>query len=169
MTDIDIILVDAKNAVYRHGYTRAQLRTSTGQSTGAIFGMLSCLIRLHRYYPKALFLFCWDGQKPKESWRHKLCPTYKSNRGVGEVPKEVQAILAQIPEIKKMLRLMGFAQFEVANIEADDEIGIIAVALAKRKDVSRVLVYSMDKDYFGLIDDKIHVVRDLDKSMKCKH
>lgn len=165
---MDVVLVDAKNAVYRHGWTRAQLKTTDGKYTGAIFGVLSCLIRLEKYYPKALFLFCWDGQNTKKSWRHQLCPSYKSNRGIGETPREVTRILGQIPEIKKMLCLLGFAQFEVENVEADDLIGIIATALAKRKEVDRVLIYSMDKDYFGLIDDKISVVRDLDKSSKCE-
>ncbi len=167
---MDVVLVDAKNCVYRHGFTRAHLKTADGKYTGALFGVLSCLIRLSRYYPKAAFVFCWDGEETFKSWRHSICKTYKCKRAKkpSDVPPEVGIILKQIPLIKKILTILGFAQFEVANLEADDLIGVIASSLYKRSDVKRVLIYSMDKDYYGLVNKKIQVVRDLDKSSQCE-
>ena len=166
----DVILVDSKNAVYRHGYTRALLTNSSGKPTGAIFGILSCLIRLHNFHPKAKFIFCWDGKETFKSWRHTLCDTYKANRAKkpGELPVEVKSILSQIPAIKKVITLLGFPQYEIENLEADDLLGILSKTLSKRKDVNRVLIYSMDKDCYQLIGDKVGVVRDLDKSAKCE-
>lgn len=168
---MDVICIDARNAVYRHGWTRAQLHNSEGKPTGAIFGILSCLLRLYKYYPNAKFIFCWDGKEPKKSWRHVMCSTYKAHRhsaNGGEMPVEVKNILSQIPAIKKVIALLGFQQYEVPYLEADDLIGIVATSLAKRKDVDRVLIYSMDKDYYQLITLKVQVLRDLDKANKCK-
>lgn len=168
---MDIILVDARNAVYRHGWTRANLYNSSGKPTGAIHGFLSCLIRLKKFYPKAQFILCWDGKDPKESWRHKLCSTYKANRSSAkgeEPPQEVKNILSQIPAVRKVSDILGIAQFDVDYLEADDLIGILAVALASKSEIRNVYVYSMDKDMYQLIGGKISVVRDLDKAKKCK-
>lgn len=166
----DVILIDAKNATFRHGFTRALLSNSEGTPTGAIFGLLGCLIRLYGFYPKAKFIFCWDGDQTHKSWRNKFCKTYKANRRKPneERPPEVTAILKQIPIIRKMLSILGFRQFVVPTLEADDLIGILANELSKKKDIARVLIYSMDKDMYQLIGDKISVVRDLDKSLDCK-
>ena len=64
---MDVVLVDAKNATYRHGWTRSSLHNSAGQPTGAIFGILSCLLRLYKFHPKAQFIFCWDGKDTYKS------------------------------------------------------------------------------------------------------
>lgn len=168
---MDVVLVDAKNATYRHGWTRSSLHNSAGQPTGAIFGILSCLLRLYKFHPKAQFIFCWDGKDTYKSWRHKVCGTYKANRskpGSKDVPVEVKDILSQIPAIKKVIDILGFPQYEVERLEADDLIGILAKYVARKSGVENVFIYSMDKDMHQLIGGKIAVVKDLNKSLKCR-
>lgn len=159
-----VILIDGRNWCYRHGYTRIGL-SSRGRPTGALFGAIQGLIRLNRMYPKAAIVFCWDGKKSDQSWRHRLCSTYKSNRVVktGEVNPLVSAIRSQIPLIMSFLRMYGIKQFDVPKLEADDLIGILSTAL--KSDYEKVIIHSTDRDFYQLIKGNVLVVRDLDKKL----
>jgi 5'-3' exonuclease len=163
----EVLLIDGRNFCYRHAYTRSQL-FSKKRPTGAIFGCLSGLIRLHRYFPDAAIVFCWDGDKAKESWRHKLAPDYKGTRNKpdSEIPQEVHWIRQQIPIITEFIHNFGFRNFAVPCLEADDLIGILASNLKDKYD--KIIIYSTDKDFYQLIKDPICVVRDLDKTKHCE-
>lgn len=112
-------------------------------------------------------MICWDGDNASKSWRHDLCPDYKSNRKSSKdkpVPQEVKDIHKQIPILEKFFTNFGLTQFSVPKLEADDLIGVLATAL--RKTHHRVLIYSTDRDFYQLIHGNVMVVRDLDKSKK---
>jgi 5'-3' exonuclease len=163
----ELLLVDARNFCFRHGFTKQNLQ-SGNRPTGVLYGALSGLIRLNRFFPGASIVFCWDGTNTHESWRNKLATNYKGNRmhAKGEVPKEVQAIRQQIPIVMGFLMKMGFRNYAVPRLEADDLIGILATALKDKYD--RVTIFSMDKDFYQLIKGNIQVVRDLDKKVDCQ-
>jgi len=163
----EVLLIDGRNFCYRHAYTRTQL-FSKNRPTGAIFGVLSGLIRLHRYFPDVPIVFCWDGEEATKSWRHKIAPDYKGTRNVPgkEVPLPVQHIRIQIPIITKFIHNFGFKNFSVPRVEADDLIGILATELKKKYD--KVTIYSTDKDFYQLIGENVAVVRDFDKNAACK-
>src|SRR6185312_986152 len=142
------------------------LRASNGFPTGVIYGVLAGMMRLHRIFPDAAFVFCWDGKDTDKSWRHKLAKTYKANRKrTGEPPQEVKDVYMQIPSLRILLSHMGFLQLEIDTLEADDLIGIVARSLKKK--VKRVLIYSSDKDFIQLMDKHTLLVRDIDKKKKC--
>lgn len=162
----ELLLIDGRNWVYRNGFTRTQL-ASRGRPTGVLFGCLSSLIRLNRLYPNAAIVVCWDGKHASKSWRHQLCPSYKSNRTKDKdktVPVEVQNIRKQIPVLERFLEDFGLRQFTVPFLEADDLIGVLATAFKKTH--HKVLIYSTDRDFFQLIKDNVAVVRDIDKAKK---
>ena len=168
---MDICLMDARNTVYRHGWTRQNLRNTEKKPTGAIFGFLSCLVRLRNFYPNAKFIMCWDGKDPGNSWRHQYSSSYKAHRKSTtgeELPIEVRNILSQIPAVKQVSEILGIPQFEVDSLEADDLIGILSKIFSDKKEVDNVYIYSMDKDMYQLIGGKVSVIRDLDKAKKCK-
>lgn len=168
MMQQEVLLIDARNFVYRHAFTRTAL-SSKGRPTGGIFGVLMGLIRLHKFFPDAYIVFCWDGKDASKSWRHKLAPDYKSNRkakkGV-EVPKPIQDIRKQIPIIEQFIKKFGFRQFSVPRLEADDLIGVLASTW--KEHFRKVIVYSTDRDFYQLVKDNVVVVRDFDKTQKCK-
>jgi 5'-3' exonuclease len=64
-----IVLVDGKNAIYRHGMVNPHLSRSDGFPTGALHGCLNSMISMARRLPKASFVWVWDGDG--ETWRHK--------------------------------------------------------------------------------------------------
>lgn len=68
-----IILVDAKNQLYRNHFSPSLMHLSRddGFPTGSIFGNLNyVLLGVHRHLPDAYFVWCWDGIG--ETWRHRL-------------------------------------------------------------------------------------------------
>lgn len=163
-----MLLIDGRNFVYRNAYTRPGLR-SQNRPTGAIYGCLSGLIRLGRLFPDARIVFCWDGEHARESWRNKLAASYKGNRiqkNDKDTPQVIKDIRQQIPIVVKMLDMLGFKQYTVDRLEADDLIGILATSLKQKYD--KIIIYSMDKDFYQLIKGNVAVVRDLDKKIKCQ-
>jgi 5'-3' exonuclease len=167
---MDVILIDGNNYAWRHGWTRRSLRASNGFPTGVIYGVLAGMMRLHRYYPKAVMVFCWDGEHTSNSWRHKLAKTYKANRikkSEGETPQEVKDVYMQIPALKLLLARMGFLQIEIPEFEADDLIGLVATKLSEIK-VGKVYIYSSDKDFIQLMFKRVILIRDVDKKKNCK-
>jgi 5'-3' exonuclease len=67
-----VILIDAKNQLYRMQFSPSLQRLSTedGHPTGAIFGCLNySLLSVAKAFPDSAFVWCWDGSG--ETWRHK--------------------------------------------------------------------------------------------------
>jgi DNA polymerase-1 len=160
-----VILIDGKNYAFRHGFTQQQL-FSKKRPTGMLYGAITGLARLARTYPSATFIFCWDGEKRNESWRHRLAKDYKANRsGGGEPPQWVRFIHYQIPIFTYFLKLLGFKQIKIESLEADDLIGIVSEHLKTM--VDKVIIYSTDRDFYQLIRKNVYVVRDQDKKKKC--
>lgn len=168
-----VILIDGKNFCYRHGWTHRELRYNK-VPTGMLYGAITGIVRLARLHPDTVLAFCWDGVDSHNSWRHKLCPDYKSNRKVIVAATEAErkkhewkvAMNIQIPLLKKFIDMMGFKQLEVDALEADDLIGILSRHLKPMAD--KVLIYSTDRDFYQLMSNRVKVVRDQDKTKKCR-
>lgn len=168
-----VILIDGKNFCYRHGWTHRELRYNK-VPTGMLYGAITGIVRLARLHPDTVLAFCWDGVDSHNSWRHKLCPDYKSNRKVIVVATEAErkkhewkvAMNIQIPLLKQFIDMMGFKQLEVDALEADDLIGILSRHLKPMAD--KVLIYSTDRDFYQLMSNRVKVIRDQDKTKKCR-
>lgn len=170
-----VILIDGKNFCYRHGWTHRELRYNK-VPTGMLYGAITGIARLGRLHPNTVIAFCWDGAQATNSWRHKLEPSYKANRVVPKGYKPTkqdieknawkEAMNIQIPLLKEFIDLMGFKQLEVSALEADDLIGILSRHLKPMSD--RILIYSTDRDFYQLMSKRIKVVRDQDKTKKCR-
>ncbi len=156
-----VVLIDAKNALYRFGYSFAGLQSSSGVKTGAIFGLFQVLLRLKKKYPDARFVMVWDG--PGKGWRYKLFPQYKGNRKKEKSP-EIMAVLEQIPTVERLTELIGIPQICIPRMEADDIIGLLAMRCLKRG--WKPVVYSSDKDFMQLMHRGVKVIRDVDKTNK---
>lgn len=168
-----VILIDGKNFCYRHGWTHRELRYNK-VPTGMLYGAITGVVRLARLHPDTVLAFCWDGVDSHNSWRHKLCPDYKSNRKVVVAATEAErkkhewkvAMNIQIPLLKQFIDMMGFKQLEVDALEADDLIGILSRHLKPM--ANKVLIYSTDRDFYQLMSNRVKVIRDQDKTKKCR-
>lgn len=147
-----LILIDAKNALYRYGHTMRNLRTSEGRPTGVLYGITTWLLRLKKKYPKGRFVMVWDGIGP--SWRHKEFPRYKAHRKrSGKMPDVVRNAFGQIKALKELLSVVGIPQIELPGVEADDLIGVLALR------EPRAVVCSGDKDFLQLMRLGVTVIR----------
>lgn len=170
-----VILIDGKNFCYRHGWTHRDLRYNK-IPTGMLYGAITGIARLGRLHPNAVIAFCWDGAQAANSWRHKLEPSYKANRVISKGYKPTRQDIEknawkadmniQIPLLKEFIDMMGFKQFEVSALEADDLIGILSTHLKPMAD--RILIYSTDRDFYQLMSKRVKVVRDQDKTKQCR-
>ena len=156
-----VCLIDGKNALFRFGFAQPNLCTRDRVPTGALYGILGLLPRLKKAYPAARFAMIWDGRG--KSWRHTFWRGYKANRPE-EKSEVVERILIQEPIVRQVCGLMGIPQLDIAAVEADDLIGILAVALRKKE--HDAIVYSSDKDFLQLMHFGVIVIRNVQKERK---
>jgi len=122
---------------------------ATGQSTAAVFGFFRMLVKILGDYKPEHTAIVWD--PPGKSFRSRDFPAYKAGRK--PMPDDLQS---QIEGIKGLLLEAGFYPAEVADFEADDVIGTLAVRFARDH---RVLLLTADKDCFQLLNESISMLR----------
>lgn len=86
---------------------------------------------------------CCDSPK---SWRKRIAPTYKAQRG----EKDLTSI-EQLNRTKETLRRDGFLLWEAEGFEADDVAATASVKAKSKGD--RVALHSADKDLLQLVSD----------------
>lgn len=159
---MQVVLVDAKNAIHRYGFVGRQLTNDAGQPTGAILGLLNCLTSFSKKLHNVKFIACWDGVNSRKSWRAKLFPAYKQNRVTRvltpqqEIDKKKMDLGWQVGKVKELFALLGIVQIEDADTEADDLVSIIAESV--KAEHGKPLVYTNDHDYLQLLARGITVV-----------
>ena len=145
-----LLLVDGSSYLYRafHALQRADLRNQKGEPTGAIYGVLNMLRRLHKE-TRADYSACVFDAKGK-TFREEAYPEYKANR-----PPMPNDLAAQIAPLKEAIAALGLPLLEVAGVEADDVIGTLA-RQAEREGL-RVIIASGDKDLTQLVSPAVTI------------
>ena len=145
-----LALLDGHSLAYRAFYALpADLATSAGQVTNAVFGFTSMLIKLLGDEDLDAIAVAWDVRRP--TFRKEQYPEYKAQR---DAPPDLFA--GQLPLIDEVLSALKISQIRVPGFEADDVIA----TLATRAEASGwdVLVVTGDRDAFQLVDDTIKVL-----------
>jgi DNA polymerase-1 len=145
-----LALLDGHSLAYRAFYALpADLATSAGQVTNAVFGFTSMLIKLLGDEKPDALAVAWDVRGP--TFRKEQFPEYKAQR---DAPPDLFA--SQLPLIDEVLDSLQITQIRVPGFEADDVIATLATrAEAAGWDV---LVVTGDRDAFQLVDDSINVL-----------
>ena len=145
-----LALLDGHSLAYRAFYALpADLATSAGQVTNAVFGFTSMLIKLLGDEAPDGIAVAWDRRTP--TFRNERYAEYKAQR---ESPPELFA--SQLPLIREVLDALEIPQISAAGYEADDVIATLG-ANAREQGWS-VLVVTGDRDAFQLIDDGVTVI-----------
>jgi DNA polymerase-1 len=144
-----LALLDGHSLAYRAFYALpADLATSAGQVTNAVFGFTSMLIKLLDEADPDAIAVAWDVRGP--TFRKERYPEYKAQR---DKPPDLFA--SQLPLIDEVLEALQIPQLRIAGVEADDVIATLASsAEAGGWDV---IVVTGDRDAFQLIDDRVSV------------
>ena len=144
-----LLLVDGSSYLYRAFHAMPDLRNGKDEPTGAIYGVLNMLRRLHRDIA-ADYSACIFDAKGK-TFREEAYPEYKANR-----PPMPDDLVRQIEPLMAAIRAMGWPLLSVDGVEADDVIGTLAREAQSRG--VRTVISTGDKDIAQLVNPQVTLV-----------
>ncbi len=145
----NLYLVDGMFHIYRAYYAIRALTNKQGLPTNAVYGFTNMLRKLiseekPEYLGVAIDLF-------GPTIRHEQYKDYKSTR-----PPMPEDLVEQIPYILRVCEAFRIPVLSCERYEADDVIGTLAhKAVAKGLEV---VIVSIDKDLFQLVNDHIQIL-----------
>src|SRR5512139_270197 len=122
-----LVLVDGSSYLYRAFHALPDLRTSRGEPTGALRGVVSMLRRIAEDEKPDYFAVVFDA--PGRTFRDDWYPEYKAHR-----PPMPDDLVRQLEPLQQLVRANGWPLLVVDGVEADDVIGTLAKA-AKREGI----------------------------------
>lgn len=134
---MEIYLVDGTYELFRHYYALPSARDENGSEVAAVRGVLASVLGMIKGGASHIAVAT---DHVIESFRNELWPGYKTGEGIAP------DLLAQFPLLEEVLAAAGVVVWPMVEFEADDAIAASAVAAAKRKDVTRVVICTPDKD-----------------------
>ncbi|MDR1463244.1 MAG: DNA polymerase I [Azoarcus sp.] len=137
-----LLLVDGSSYLYRAFHALPDLRTSRGEPTGAIRGVLSMLRRLAEDYKADCRACVFDAKGP--TFRDEWYPQYKAHR-----PPMPEDLAAQVAPLHEAVKAEGWPLLSVEGVEADDVIGTLTRQAVERG--WNVVISTGDKDLTQLV------------------
>jgi len=148
-SDRPFILVDGSAYLYRAFHAMPPLTNSTGQPTGAIYGVVNMLRRLVADYSPTHMVVIFDASG--KTFRDDIYAEYKANRA--SMPDDMRA---QIKPLYKVVETMGFPLVIVPGVEADDVIGTLSVQATTQG--YKTIISTGDKDMAQLVNEQVTLV-----------
>jgi DNA polymerase-1 len=143
-----VFLIDGSGYIFRAFHAVAPLSTSTGFPTNALFGFTRMVLKLLKTVQTSRVVAVFDAGR--ETFRTKLFPAYKANRGACPEP-----LIPQLPLFRTITEALGCLTVELPDYEADDVIGTLAGRLSAKG--VPVVVVSGDKDLLQLVGGSVIV------------
>src|SRR3990167_5761192 len=138
-----IVLLDTHAIIHRAYHALPDFTGPTEAPTGALYGLVSMLLKIITDLKPDYIAACYD--LPKPTIRHEAYADYKGTR-----IKTDDALIAQIKESRKVFEAFSIPTYEREGFEADDLLGTIAHELKEEKGVD-VIIASGDMDTLQLI------------------
>ena len=144
-----LVLVDGSSYLYRAYHAMPDLTTSSGETTGAIYGVINMLRRQLKEHPSDYLVVVFDA--PGKTFRDDIYPDYKSNR-----PPMPDDLRAQIAPTHDVIQAMGIPLLSVAAVEADDVIGTLSTTASAMSIDTDIM--SGDKDLAQLVGKQVRLI-----------
>ncbi|HEY1622395.1 MAG TPA: DNA polymerase I [Streptosporangiaceae bacterium] len=146
-----LLLLDGHSLAYRAFFALPpeNFATTTGQTTNAVYGFTSMLIKVLSEEKPTHVAVAFDRSEP--TFRHEQYTEYKAGRS--KAPDEFRS---QISLIFEVLDVLGIPRLSVPGFEADDIIATLATRA--EADGMDTLIVSGDRDTFQLITDHVTVL-----------
>lgn len=151
-----LILVDGSSYLYRAYHAFPPLTNSSGEPTGAMYGVLNMLRSLLLQYRPSHVAVVFDAKG--KTFRDELFAEYKSHR-----PPMPDDLRAQIEPLHQMVKAMGLPLLVVSGVEADDVIGTLAQEAEKAGHA--VLISTGDKDMAQLVTPNITLINTMNNAI----
>jgi len=137
-----LVLVDGSSYLYRAFHALPDLRTRSGEPTGALRGVVSMLRRMVEDGKPDRFAVVFDA--PGKTFRDDWYPQYKANRT--PMPDDLSR---QIEPLHALVAAHGWPLLVIDGVEADDVIGTLATQAHEQG--YDVVVSTSDKDLAQLV------------------
>ena len=144
-----LILIDGSSWLHRAFNALPPLMTSTGEPTGALYGVLNMLRRLLADEQPDYLAVIFDA--PGKTFRHELFAAYKAHR-----PPLDPELIQQIAPLYAFIQALGLPLLQIVGVEADDVIGALTRQATARG--LPVLIVSSDKDLTQLVDERVQLL-----------
>ncbi len=151
-----LVIVDGMSYLYRAFHALPPLSNSSGEPTGAIYGMTRDLRKLAEDYATRSIAVVFDAKG--KTFRDTLYPEYKAHR-----PPMPEDLVGQLPGMRELVRALGFSLLEVAGVEADDVIGTLATRAAALG--MTTIMASSDKDLAQLVSEHVSMFSSRDERL----
>ena len=153
-----ITIIDGNSLLFRAYFATAYpgveiMRNQEGIPTNAIFAFSNMINKiLSSLKEDECIMVAFDAGK--QTFRKEQLESYKANRK--PTPEE---LVQQFPIARDFLRALNIFQFEEEGFEGDDIAG--TVAKLAEKEGYQVNIYTSDRDFLQLVDDKttVHIIR----------
>ena len=153
-----VILLDAHAILHRAYHALPDFSSQNGESTGALYGMVTMILRIIETFNPDHIVACYD--LPEPTYRHHAYTEYKATRR-----KSDDALIEQIKRSRDLMDAFGIPIYEAAGFEADDILGTIAAKLADSPEW-QVIIASGDMDTMQCVDGTRVKVFTLKKGIK---
>src|SRR5215210_3083259 len=144
-----LLLVDGSSYLYRAFHALPDLRTKKGEPTGATYGVLNMLRRLHKDVRADYSAVVLDAKG--KTFRDDIYPDYKATREA--MPDDLSS---QVAALNETIVAMGWPLVVIDGVEADDVIGTLTKE-AERAGM-RVIISTGDKDMAQLVSPAVTLV-----------
>ena len=150
-----LVLLDAHAVIHRAYHALPDFATSSGQPTGALYGLVSMVLKIATDLKPDYIIACYD--LPKPTYRHEVYEGYKAGRA-----KTDDALSVQLEKSKEVCQSLSIPIYSLASFEADDILGTIVEQMqplkassgrmTKGKDIE-IIIASGDMDTMQLVDE----------------
>ena len=141
-----LLIVDGMALLFRSFFASSAMghyiRLADGTPTNGVQGFARHVLTAQSLMKPTHLAVCWD--MGAQTFRNELFDGYKANR-----PAPPEEMLPQFDMAKEVSELIGWQNFGVVGMEADDTIGSM---IEKWKDEANITVISGDKDLLQLLN-----------------
>jgi DNA polymerase-1 len=141
-----LYLIDISSYFYRAFHALPALSNSQGVPTNATYGVTTMLLKVLRERQPQHLVLVFDAKGP--TFRHNLYKEYKAHR-----PPMPEALVSQLPYIRKIIEALNLPSLEYEGYEADDLI--CTLVRRAREEGYEVEIISGDKDLLPLVRDGV--------------
>ena len=151
-----LVLVDGSSYLFRAFHAMPSLNNSSGQPTGAIYGVVNMLKRLVEDYRPRYLGVIFDAKG--KTFRDDLYAEYKANR-----PSMPAELASQIQPLFKVIKALGMPILVVDGVEADDVIGTLSRQASEAG--LDTIISTGDKDMAQLVDERVTLVNTMSNTV----
>ena len=148
-------MIDGSNLLFQMFFGMpARIVNENGKAIQGTLGFVGALLKIIRKVEPTHVFVVFDGQH--ENNRRALSPDYKGNRMDYGTVSEDKNPFSQLNDVYAALDYLAIKHIETTDCEADDLIAGYALSFGQ---CTKIIIASLDSDFFQLITDTVSVLR----------